>query len=121
MTTHSPFKSAYLRFLEMVSAIESLPGMEDLDANERALFDTLCLGWSQGKPMTVREAINQGHLGSPATLHKRLHRLIDRHLINAEHEGNDRRAKYLKPSEQGLAYIGQLDAQLAIIRAVEVS
>jgi len=113
MNTLSPFKSAYLRFLQLVSAVEAMPGLEDFDANEKALFDLLSLAWSQSAPMTVRGAINQSNLGSPATLHKRLKRLIAKDLIETQFEGQDRRTKYLHVTAKGLAYIEWLSSQMA--------
>lgn len=117
MNTHTPFKSAYLRFLQLVSAVEAMPGIEDFDANEKALFDSLILAWSQGAPLTVRGAINQANLGSPATLHKRVQRLIAKNLIVAEFEDQDRRTKYLRPSEKGLVYIEWLSSQMTTVQA----
>jgi hypothetical protein len=117
MTGYSPFKSAYLRFLQLVSAVETLPGLEKFDANEKALFDSVALRWSQGKPLTVREAINQAELGSPATLHKRLQRLIAKDLLLSQHEGHDRRTKFLLPSQKGMVYIEWLSTQLAVVQA----
>lgn len=114
MNTHTPFKSAYLRFLQLVSAVEAMPGLEDFDANEKALFDTLSLAWSKGAPLTVRGAINQENLGSPATLHKRLKRLIAKELICAKFDGNDQRTKYLHLTDKGLVYIEWLSTQMAM-------
>lgn len=91
--------------------------MHDVDANEKALFDALALRWSQGQPLTVREAISQAHLGSPATLHKRLKRLIAKDLVVACHEGADRRTKFLQPSNKGMVYIEWLSTQLAAVQA----
>ena len=117
MNTHSPFKSAYLRFLQLVSAVESMPGLEGFDANERALFDSLVLNWSLGKSLTVREAIYQPQLGSPATLHKRLKRLIAKELIITESKAGDRRTKYLHPSPKGQAYISLLSEHIKLAKA----
>lgn len=117
MSVQSPLKSAYLRFLKLVSAVDAMPSIEDFDANEKALFNSLILAWSQGTPMTVRSAINQSNLGSPATLHKRLQKLIAKDLIVAESVGQDRRAKYLRPSEKGIIYIEWLSSQITMVQA----
>ena len=117
MNTRSPFTSAYLRFLQLVTTIEALPGLQDFDANEKALFETLVVHWSQGKPLTVRVAIGQELLGSPATLHKRLKRLIDKEMVVAQHQGTDRRTKFLAPSEKGLAYVEWLGTQMTMVHA----
>lgn len=115
MDTHSPFKSAYLRFLQLVATVDELSGLDGFDANEKVLFDSLCLRWSQGKAMTVREAISQASLGSPATLHKRLKRLIAKQLIVAAHEGQDKRTKYLVLSEKGQAYVELLSSKMQLV------
>ena len=117
MNTPSPFKSAYLRFLQLVSAVEAMPGLEDFDANEKALFDLLSLAWSNGAPMTVRGAINQSNLGSPATLFKRLKRLIAKDLIETKFEGQDRRTKYLHVTTKGLTYIEWLSSKMTTVQA----
>lgn len=110
MDKGSPITSAYLRFLQLARVLDS--GDDVLDANEAALLNAVSLRWFEGLPMTVREAMDLSHLGSPATLHKRITRLRDSgHLIAENHE-NDRRAKRLVPSEKTLRHFGQLGSQL---------
>ncbi len=117
MESTSPFNNAYLRFLRLVSAAEGHTGGQDLDANEKALFEALALRWSQGEPMTVREAIHLDHLGSPATLHKRLQRLIEKKLVSTQGIENDRRTKLLVISAQGQDYIDWLGRQFDQVNA----
>lgn len=111
--TRSLFISAYLRFLELASAVEALPGMDFFDPNHKALFEAIVLSWSKGRPLTVREAIGQAELGSPATLHKRLVRLREAELITVQSIEGDRRSKLLVPTEKGLDYISKFGNQLA--------
>lgn len=117
MNDRSPLTSAYLRFLQLINTLEALPGLHELAANEKALFDSILLHWSKGDPLTVRLAIGQDFLGSPATLHKRLKRLIAKDLILTRYEGGDKRTKYLEPSEKGLAYIEWLDNNMSTAQA----
>ena len=105
----------YLRFLQIVSAINALPCIVDLDTHEKAMFDLLCLNWSKNQPFTVTDAINQPQLGSSSTLHKRLTRLISKDLIVVKHKGDNKRTKYLSPSENGKAYIKWLSEQLSLL------
>ena len=111
--TRSLFIGAYLRFLELSSAVEALPGMGFFDPNHKALFEAIVLSWSQARAMTVREAIGLSELGSPATLHKRLIRLRDAELITVESIKGDRRSKLLVPTEKGLEYASKFGSQLA--------
>ena len=110
--TRSLFIGAYLRFLELASAVEALPGMDFFDPNHKALFEAIVLSWSKGHAMTVREAIGRAELGSPATLHKRLVRLRQAELIAVQFIEGDRRSKLLIPTEKGLDYISRFGNQL---------
>ena len=107
-----PLSEAYLRFLQLANAFQFDNAGVEMDANERALLDVLALCWYEGQPMTVREAIALGHLGSPATLHKRITRLRQKELLIAFNQEGDRRAKYLIPSEKTLDFYGYLGHNL---------
>ena len=107
-----PLSEAYLRFLQLANAFQFDNAAVEMDANERALLDVLALCWYEGQPMTVREAIALDHLGSPATLHKRITRLRQKELLIALNQEGDRRAKYLIPSEKTLDFYGYLGHNL---------
>ena len=113
MNMRSSFAGVYLRFLQLTATLEVLPGLQDFDADEKALFDVIVLQWAQCNPLTVRMAIGQKLLGSPATLHRRLKRLIAKDLVLAHNQGANKRAKYLEPSKKGLAYIEWLSSNIA--------
>ena len=103
-TNHDSTNSnPYLRFLQLAKAIQNLPDAPLLDANENALLEAIALRWYEQKPMTVREAIALSELGSPATLHKRITRLRDRDLVKTFSQADDKRAKFLIPTEKSLA------------------
>ena len=93
----------HLRFLQLAKAIQSLPDAPLLDANENALLEAIALRWFENKPMTVREAIGISQLGSPATLHKRITRLRNRDLVQTFNQPDDKRAKYLIPTDKSIA------------------
>ena len=83
------------------------------DAQRRRLFPLpadgeILLAWSQNEPLSVPLAIDIAHLGSPATLHKRLSRLRQMELIDAVSEEGDRRTKYLIPTGKGLRYVEKI-------------
>jgi DNA-binding MarR family transcriptional regulator len=95
--------NVYLRFLQLAKAIQSLPESPLLDANENALLEAIAVHWFEERPMTVREAIGLTHLGSPATLHKRITRLRAKDLVQTFNQTDDKRAKYLIPTDKTLA------------------
>lgn len=104
----SPLAKAYFRFLQLAKAVEALPDGAPMDANESALLEAIVLRWHEGQPMTVREAIGLAHLGSPATLHKRVTRLRQKEMLDTFSEAGDRRAKFLTPSAKALSYFDHL-------------
>jgi hypothetical protein len=105
---HSPFASAYLRFLQLAKVVQALPDGQEIDANELALLESVVLQWYENQPMTVREAIGLANLGSPATLHKRITRLREKDLLSTLNQEGDRRAKFLIPTERTLDYFQHL-------------
>lgn len=107
-TEHSPLAKAYFRFLQLAKAVEALPDGTPMDANESALLEEVVLRWHEGRAMTVREAIGLAHLGSPATLHKRVTRLRQKEMLDALSEAGDRRAKFLVPTHKALDYFARL-------------
>lgn len=117
-TTKSPFFVAYIKFLALAAQLQSgNPEDEnDLDPNEKALLEMVVLRWSVGKPCSVRQAIAQVHLGSPATLHKRLMRLRAKEYMELQDVSGDRRVKCLVPGPKGLAYIEAMGQHLMSAR-----
>jgi len=111
--SHAPLASAYLRFLRLAHAVQQLQGDLAMDANESALLEVIVLRWSAGQPMTVREAIGTGRLGSPATLHKRITRLRQKDMLTASSACGDRRAKRLVPTARAVEYFAQLGQHMA--------
>jgi hypothetical protein len=108
----SPLASAYLRFLQLARAVQEMPDGSGMDANETALLEAVVLRWHEGQAMTVREAISLEHLGSPATLHKRITRLREKEMLTTFNQEGDRRAKFLVPTERTLAHFSQLGRSL---------
>ncbi len=113
----SPTANAYLRFLQLAKALQKLPDAPNLDANEKALLEEIALRWFEKSPMTVREAINLAHLGSPATLHKRITRLRQRDLLLTFNQPEDKRAKYLIPTEKTMAMFGHFGKNMSTVLA----
>lgn len=112
---HSPLAAAYFRFLQLAKAVQALPEGMDMDANESALLEAVVLRWHEGQAMTVREAIHLAHLGSPATLHKRITRLRQKGLLDNMSEPGDRRAKFLVPTPQALDYFDRLGHSMQLV------
>jgi len=104
--------NAYLRFLQLAKGIQQLPDAPQLDANEKALLEDVALRWFENRPMTVREAIGLAQLGSPATLHKRITRLRQKDLLMTFNQPEDKRAKYLIPTDKTIAMFGDFGKKM---------
>ena len=104
--------SAYMRFLQLARSVQQLPDGPNLDANEKALLEEIALSSFEDRVMTVREAIGLNHLGSPATLHKRITRLRQKNLLKTFSQPEDKRAKYLIPTDQTIAMFGDFGKKM---------
>ena len=103
---------AYMRFLQLARSVQQLPDGPNLDANEKALLEEIALSSFEDRVMTVREAIGLNHLGSPATLHKRIMRLRHKNLLKTFNQPEDNRAKYLIPTDQTIAMFGDFGKKM---------
>lgn len=104
--------SAYMRFLQLAKSVQQLPDAPQLDANEKALLEEIALRWFENRVTTVREAIGLSQLGSPATLHKRITRLRQKDLLKTFNQPEDKRAKYLIPTDKTIAMFGNFGKRM---------
>jgi hypothetical protein len=105
MVKKSIAHEAYHRFV-------GAPGwpQKDIGPQDAALLDAVLAAAASGAPMTVLGAISLEHLGSRATLHKRLQRLRGEQYLSIATDAADRRLKHLLPAPRGRQYaqaIGQ--------------
>lgn len=91
--------NAYIKFLN-----ESVGIPKPTDATALALFELICLHDGIDHPMTVTQAMNQSHIGSSATLHRKIDDLMLLGLIQHTLKGKNRRTKYLTMTTAGRLY-----------------
>ena len=101
----SQMAKPYFKFLGLLSDPVVFHENSEFDANHKALFESAVIHWSLGKPLSVLETINQAELGSPATLHKRLQRLIAQDIVQSECSEADKRTKFISPTPKGMSYL----------------
>ena len=100
-------KSAYLRFLALTEAIAGNLG-NDIDSTSLAILEVIGLAAMQGSPFTVTKAMSLDHLASPATIHRKLNRLIENGYLEQQFEGKNRRTKYLVPTNKTKQYFADM-------------
>lgn len=103
----TPLSSAYLRFLHIANAL-SREAAVGLKPQHLALLESIATAWFIDEPMSVRAAIAQGNLGSPATLHKRLMLLRKDGYVSEMAVNGDRRTKLLAPTPKAIDYFDKL-------------
>ena len=101
-------QSVYLRFLSLLHAIEGKGELPNLDLDAKRLLEVIAVQHSQGKPLTVSDAMAMTQIASPATIHRKLDVLREIGMIDTYFEGKNRRTKYLCPTPQAEKYFSQV-------------
>ena len=101
-------QSVYLRFLSLLHAIEGKGELPNLDLDAKRLLEVIAVQHSQGKPLTVSDAMAMTQIASPATIHRKLDVLREIGMIDTHFEGKNRRTKYLCPTPQAEKYFSQV-------------
>ena len=92
-------KHIYLRFLNLVHALEGGSTAPTMDLDAKKLLEVIFVRYANDKPMTVTDAMALSHIASPATIHRKLDQLREMGMIDTEFEGKNRRTKYLVPTQ----------------------
>ncbi len=98
----------YLRYLNLVKAIRSLPAFPVLDALEEQVLNGLAAIWATDANVTVLEAMELSASTSPTTIHRRLKTLREKGLIDLVEDETDNRVKYVVPTDSAKAYFAKL-------------
>lgn len=101
LRVHDPL---YFRFLGLSRSLMPAFGNTLMSPSENQLLEEVAWRALENNAMSVREAIGLSHLGSPATLHKKLRRLRNLELLAVERKDHDRRSKYLIATPLALMY-----------------
>ncbi len=94
----------YLRFLNVLHALEKESELPALDLECRRLLEEIAVRQQDGQTMTVTEAMTLSAIASPATLHRKLHALLESGLIAHHFEGENRRTKYVVCTDKAMKY-----------------
>lgn len=108
MTGQSSHSSTYLRFLNLVQGIRSLPDFPVLDPVEERLLNLFATVWHSGKQITVLQAMGMSTDVSSTTAHRRLKSLRKKGVITLVADEADNRIKYVQPTDVAHQYFSQL-------------
>lgn len=104
----------YLRFLNLLNALDG-PLHHDLDTNCTKLLETICIdAYLNKKKHSVNELLNMRALGSQASIHKRLHTLVDKNYVTLEIQ-EDARIKKVTPTKEAKKFFSRANNLLISI------
>lgn len=110
MNPDTTFSDTYLRFLNLMQAVRSLPVFPAIDALEERLLNVLAASWAQDKQITVLTATAMLDDTSATTLHRRLKSMRAKGLIDLQVDTVDYRVKYVVPTALTQRYFSELGA-----------
>lgn len=97
----------YLRYRALADGLRSLPALSQVTADLEPLLVTIVNAWHEGQAFPVRKLLIREALGSPATIHKRIHQLKSAGLVDFEGLETDSRVRLVVPTEQALRYLAE--------------
>ena len=100
--------SLYLKFL-----FHAAEHQLDVDLTAQRLLDVIAQ-CARHEPLNVTEAMSLQELGSQATLHRKLDDLRKAGLIFHQYEGENRRTKFLYPTQKALNHFSNLSAAIMV-------
>jgi len=92
-------QSSYIRFLNCIDALEEKGGVKKLDAIEAQLLDWVMVTDAQGCEILVGDLLLLSHIGSQATLHGRVQKLIELGYVKQALDSVDGRKKKILPTK----------------------
>jgi DNA-binding MarR family transcriptional regulator len=104
----SPHSQTYLRFLNLVKAVHSLPDFPKLDPVEERLLHLFATVWHAEQKITVLQAMAIYDDVSSTTAHRRLKSLRKKGVITLVSDEVDTRIKYVMPTPIANKYFAQL-------------
>ena len=108
----------YLRFLRIARDVDvQKTPVKNIDSTALLLLNEIAVQHYDGKNITVTQAMLLTKIASPATVHRKLNKLIEVSLIEQVFEGKNRRTKYLIPTKEAESYFAKMSK--AITNAVD--
>lgn len=84
----------------------------ELGADHLHLLERIGIHESEGRTLTVTDAMKLKDVSSPATIHRMMDALEASGLVEKHSFPFDKRAKYLRLSKQSRAYFNKLDREM---------
>ena len=109
-------KNYYIQFLNLLKALEQTSQQPDIDVTSKLILEEITIGVAKGELLTVSDVMGLKHIGSPATLHRKLNLLIEADMVLAVFQDNNRRTKYIALTQDGESYFRRLSDAIQMAR-----
>ena len=103
--------SIYLRFIQLVNALESAQSLSGLEPIERTLLNIITLANVNQERLSVKDLMAYSEVASPATMHKHIHTMVDKgwiHLAPTE----DARRKQIMLTQAAMRHFDKVGVAL---------
>ena len=109
---------SYLRFLNLIDALDNVGSLNQLDSLETALLNYIAVSSSNDQVLLVNNIISLKNYGSQATLHKKIKILVAKGYVQLIVDAQDGRKKSVVLTKKAHKYFDKLSN--LIERAVRV-
>ncbi|MBZ4212162.1 MAG: hypothetical protein LAD29_13610 [Rhodoferax sp.] len=100
---------AYVKFLQLVSAVRQLPIYPAMDVTEVQTLNALAQEWHLGNKISVVQAMGMLPDVSPSSVHRRLKTLRAKGFVSLQEDEFDNRIKYIIGTRLFTKYLAQMD------------
>jgi DNA-binding MarR family transcriptional regulator len=97
----------------MLNAIRQMAPFDTLSADEGLLLDALIVEWHQRDNIMVSELMGDARFGTQPTVYRRIMALRDKGLVSLRPDSNDKRVKFVDPSDAAHRYMASISAGLS--------
>ena len=93
--------SAYLKFLAVAHALDAeSSAFRELDPLALRLLEIIAVKHAAGEPLTAMKATMLPATASQSTMHRKLTMLLNMGMVKMVHKDNNRRTKFIEPTEK---------------------
>lgn len=107
----------YLRFIQLVKALESVQVLPALEPIEHKLLEIIAIATIKQQRLSVKDLMGDSEVASPATIHKHIHAMVDKGWIYLA-PTKDARRKQLMLTEATMRHFDKLS--VAMTKAIAV-